>query len=140
MIPTVTSLRKRLGSVGSLIALVGALWTPCGGWQATAEARLTCCTSDGSCPMHEAETSPATPHAGMTQSEADRCCAATEGSGSSTAGSSSVPLGVAALAVVDGPLSALPPVLAHAHAFPGIVHVVSSPAVHKHLLFSVFLV
>src|SRR6185503_6614323 len=116
-------LGKRLGAIGCLLALLGALWTPCGGWQVSAEARLSCCTSDGSCPMEAgSDASAATSHTGMTQADADRCCAAAEGSRSSPASTSPFS-GVLALAVIDGPLSAIPPVLTHVHSFPSTVDV-----------------
>jgi hypothetical protein len=49
----------------------------CAGWASTPEARMDCCADEGSCPMHSSdETSGAT--RGVSQADADRCCASSE--------------------------------------------------------------
>lgn len=65
----------------------------CAGWEATAEARMACCTDEhGSCPMHASSTRQAAspdrvltaasrehaPSRVVTQAEADACCASAE--------------------------------------------------------------
>ncbi len=48
----------------------------CAGWMPTPEARMACCVDGQACPMHQAEPGSAPT---ITQSEADSCCAASEG-------------------------------------------------------------
>lgn len=57
----------------------------CAGWQATAEERMACCVEGVACPMHVAERDHSDGRQAITQTEADGCCAASEGDASSSA-------------------------------------------------------
>lgn len=57
-------------------------WAECAGWQSTPQARMACCKLAASCPMQHAPESGSSARQALTQSQADRCCAASEESGS----------------------------------------------------------
>jgi len=67
---------RRIAAIALTAGLLTGAWRPCAGWQATAEARMSCCVRKAACAMHKAsEDGPA---ATVRQAEADRCCAASE--------------------------------------------------------------
>jgi hypothetical protein len=69
-------LRRRATAVLALLALCAGNVAVCAGWQSTAEARMACCKSAMHCPMHESDGRGHGSHAGITQKDADDCCAA----------------------------------------------------------------
>jgi hypothetical protein len=58
--------------------MVGGNAALCAGWAATPEARMACCSESGECPMHAGDEHGAAPEGGLTQEQADACCAASE--------------------------------------------------------------
>ena len=50
----------------------------CAGWKNSAEARMACCESNDSCPMHKDDGENALASRSISQTEADRCCAGSE--------------------------------------------------------------
>jgi len=67
--------RRFTALLAALTLCVGNL-AVCAGWQATPEARMACCMSGTSCPMHEAESHRSSSNGDVTQVQADNCCAA----------------------------------------------------------------
>ena len=111
----------------------------CSGWMPTPEARMACCVEDAECPMHVVDSHGAGQHSLPTQAEADRCCAASEGSNSSQ---SSPTLATAITATVLGTGIVLPadiPALVMSDAWRTSA-TMPSPPVPRHVLLSVFLV
>jgi len=129
---------SRLTSAVLVLALVGAGSAPCAGWESTPEARLDCCV-DGQCPGQiEADGHAATHSGGVSQAEADRCCATSEQQNQrqSTQFAGPTFLLPAPAAIVVVAAADLTP---RQPTDPFAVRVLSPPA-RLHLLFSVFLV
>ncbi len=99
---------------------------------------MACCTDDDTCPMHRQTSHDASATSTVSQSQADRCCAASEGHESGSPASSFALSTV--LAPVAGPT---PVVLPQLHlvveAWRAFVPSSRSP-VPTHLLLSTFLV
>jgi hypothetical protein len=129
---------RRLSAV--CVALTLAVGGPavCAGWLPTPEARMACCTSDGSCSMHKAESHADHSAQAVTQAEADRCCATSDQDDATPTPSATA--FVVSLALVPSPV---PVVLAdapiRADAWRTAVPI-SVTRVPRHLLLSVFLV
>lgn len=134
----VIGLTRRVAAVAAVLTLSVGNPAVCGGWQPTPEARMACCTTGASCPMHAQESqSPATDR-DISQVQADSCCAASsDGTQSSNAGAGFVPSNLAPVTSA-APLVVPPPVLA-LQQWRTVVPLPDSP-VPKHLLFSVLLV
>lgn len=134
----VLDLCRRASAV--LIVLTLAVGSPavCAGWMATPEARMACCTDEGTCPMHTAKTARHDASHALSQAEADLCCAASERDDSAPA-----PLKLAAAAsapIALEPLSVVMPENA-GRADLWRTSVPIPPArIPRHLLFSVLLV
>jgi hypothetical protein len=111
----------------------------CAGWMPTPEARMACCAEDGACPMHKGESQGRGSHHGLSQVDADNCCASSERENSSP----STPTFVAAI-----PLAVLGPATVLPISVPPLVlsddwrTVLPTPTtlVPKHVLLSVFIV
>jgi hypothetical protein len=73
-------LAKRLAALVVALALVAGNAAVCEGWTASPQSRMACC-SHGHCANALSQSHPGGDH-GATQSEADRCCAASESTGS----------------------------------------------------------
>jgi hypothetical protein len=133
----VLSFGRRLSAVFLTLALAAGQAGVCAGWMATPAARMACCSDDGPCPMHKSESEDGSTR-GVTQAEADRCCAASEHEDSTPSQSNAAFF--VTLAVALSPIPALLPA-PEAHADMGRASV-PIPASHvpKHLLLSVFLV
>ena len=130
----ITLIRRASAAVLAL-ALFAGNGALCAGWAVSPEARMACCADERACPMHKSDSAESGHH-GMTQAQADACCATSERdtSGPSTP-TFAIPL------AVPGPATILPieaPALVlserQRHAAPPPV------AVPKHVLLSVFLV
>jgi hypothetical protein len=113
----------------------------CAGWMATPEARMACCSDEASCTMHQShsETHDGGPKRAVSQAEADRCCAASEGDDSVP--SASTVAFVVTLGLVIGPVvpASIPQAEAHGDLWRASVPIPAA-RVPKHLLLSVFLV
>ena len=133
----VLSFTRRLSAVVLTLVLAASQAGVCAGWMATPEARMACCAVGGTCQMHKSEREDGSTR-GLTQAEADRCCAASE-QDDSTPSPSSAGFFVA-LGIVHSPVPALiPDPQAHVELWRASVPI---PTAHvpKHLLLSVFLV
>ena len=120
------------------LALSAGNLAVCAGWQATPEARMTCCMSGTDCPMHKSEGHDHSSNRAFSQTQADTCCAASsQRRDSSPAGSLFVSSGLIALVQV-APFVALTTALI-APEWRAVVPL-PSPSKPKHLLLSVFLV
>lgn len=129
----VVSLYRRLAAILCVFALTPSVWVECAGWQATAEARRSCC--DANCPNHKDGQDS---RRAVTQASADSCCAASEPDESSPS-STPFPASIT-LAVLQPALPAFAPAPFNApFDTPEFVGLRASP-VPKHLLLSVFLV
>jgi hypothetical protein len=67
---------RRIATVVVTLGLLAGAWRPCAGWEATAEARMSCCVRKAACAMHKVAGDGTTTTLG--QAEADTCCAASE--------------------------------------------------------------
>lgn len=67
---------RRVAAITLMAGLLTGAWRPCAGWQATAEARMSCCLRKAACAKHKAARDGAA--VSVEQPEADRCCAASE--------------------------------------------------------------
>ena len=129
---------RRLTAFLAVLALcAGNAAGVCAGWQATPEARMACCMSGTSCPMHKSE-SHGSGSAHMMQAQADNCCAAASNRTESPSATASFTLlNISVLpAVVPFVVPVTAPSLQEWRAF---VPLPVSP-VPKHLLLSVLLV
>ena len=110
----------------------------CAGWQPAPEARMACCAEGDACPMHRSGASGPDSTASVSQTEADRCCAASE-SDNSTPPASSL-----AMTVPPAPLAAELFAFVPSPAVPRDFWRESVPLagsqVPRHLLLSVFLI
>ena len=69
---------SRLTAALLVFALFGVSVAPCAGWEFTAKARHDCCV-EGQCPDQIEATGHAGGHSGgVTQAQADQCCANSE--------------------------------------------------------------
>ena len=122
------------------LALVAGHAALCAGWAAAPEARMACCADGATCPMHKSDSSSDSDDegGGLTQAEADICCASSERDASRP----SIPtLALAIAAAVSGTAIRLPaetPPLVLAGAWRSVVPLPAG-SVPKHVLLSVFL-
>jgi hypothetical protein len=129
---------RRIAAVVAVLALCAGNLAVCAGWQATPEARMACCMSGTTCPMHKSAGHDHASKTSLTQTQADTCCAASaQRRDSSTAGSQFASSGV--IALVEVPTLIAPTTAPIAPEWRALVPlpVSSTP---KHILFSVFLV
>jgi hypothetical protein len=131
----VTRLR-RAAVLALAIGLVAGAWRPCAGWEATAEARMSCCLRHGACATHKVSDG-----AGATtvhQSDADACCA---GSERQDASQPSVAVVLApALVPLAGRFAEAPPVPTPSFDWHRPPPRLASRRLPTHLLLSVFLI
>ena len=71
------TLARRLSTLALAVVLSVGQGALCAGWMPTPEARMACCSGDGTCPMHGSASDVRSKWA-VSQAEADRCCAAAE--------------------------------------------------------------
>lgn len=129
------SLIRRLAVVLCVLALSPGSWAECAGWQASAEARRSCCEQGANCPHG---TDDEGNRRGVTQAAADSCCASSE---SGESGPSATPFAASITpAVLQPALAAFAqPQLKTVFDLPELAGRHASP-VPKHLFLSVFLV
>ena len=129
---------RRLSALLLTLALSAGHMVECAGWMATPEARMACCTKGGACPMHKSDSRDSGSPWTVSQSEADRCCAASEQDTAAPAASGfifSVSLGV-----IPSPVQlVVPATAARPDAWRDLISLPGTP-VPKYLLLSVFLV
>lgn len=135
----VVTLVRRASAVALTLALVAGHAALCAGWAATPEARMACCADGATCPMHKSDPSGSDDESGgLTQAEADICCASPERDASRP----SLPtLALAIAAAVSGAAIKLPaetPALVLTDAWRS-VGPLPAGSVPKHVLLSVFL-
>jgi hypothetical protein len=134
----VLTLIRRLSAVVAILTLCVGNVALCAGWQATPETRMACCMSGPSCPMHKSESHDHSSKNGISQAQADSCCAASaqrreSSSPASTFGSSGV------IALVPAAVFSVPTTVRAAQEWRVLVPLPVS-SVPKHLLLSVLLV
>lgn len=129
---------RRAAAIVAVLTLFVGNVAVCAGWQASPEARMSCCTSGTSCPMHKsAARSTGSKHT-ISQAQADSCCAAASArTQSATSRPTFVPLNTMALFVPAAPivLAAVPAL----RQWRALAPLPLSP-VPKHLLLSVLLI
>ena len=133
------TLAKRFGSLGLILALVAGSGAVCAGWAPTPEARMSCCTGDGDCPMHDGNGHHSEGANLVTQARADSCCASSEPDHSNQ---STPTFGAVISSAVLGPGVALPdtaPALMLSDAWRTVAPKPLGP-VRTHVLLSVYLV
>jgi hypothetical protein len=131
---------NRLASLALILGVLAAQGIGlCAGWQATAEARMACCTSGGACPMKKSAARRAPSNAVVSQASADSCCAASEESGAPAPSPAFVP--IVSLGPVVSPIAVLAPrpPSPRREAWHAVAPLPGSQ-VPKHLLLSVFLI
>jgi hypothetical protein len=128
---------RRVAAVLLTLGILAGLWRPCAGWEATAEARMSCCVRKAMCAMHK----PARDGSAMTvsQADADTCCAASDRPETAPASVTVVaaPPLVPVLALFAEPPAVVPLTAADWHGPPPLV---ASRRLPRHLLLSVFLI
>ena len=133
----VMSLARRAGAIIAILTLSVGNLAMCAGWQATPEARMACCASGTSCPMHKSEHHAASP-APLNQAQADACCASASDRNERSAATTTSALGnSAALPAVS---TVVVPVTTPALQQWRALVPLPGPPVPKHLLLSVLLV
>jgi hypothetical protein len=131
---------SRAAALAVVLALLSAGAIPCAGWESTSQARHDCCV-DGKCPDEVSNTSghSSSHPGGVTQAEADRCCATSEqthqqrASQFADASFALIPPAETST-VLDSSALLLPDRIARDRAS------APSPPTRLHVLFSVFLV
>ena len=103
----VSNLVRRLASFVAVLALSAGNLAACTAWDSTPEARMTCCAADPDCPLRDATSPGSSATSVVSQSQADSCCAVSEGHQSGTQVPAFVPS--ATLALASGPLPAIIP-------------------------------
>ena len=132
------TLTRRLAVIAAVLTLSVGNVLVCAGWQATPEARMSCCQDEAMCPMHKTDQRAAGFNHSITQAQADDCCARSESGHSSTTNSTFVLPGIAAFtpAIVRVIATSNLPALQRWREF---VPLPVQP-IPKHLLLSVLLV
>jgi hypothetical protein len=129
-------LPRVVSAIVALVLTAGGV-SLCAGWEATADARMACCTKRSACAMRRGTADSKATR--VTQAQADACCATAdrpESTPSSTAIVVHPPLvSVAALVVALASTTTLEPEWGSATSPPGF-----RIGVPRHLLLSVFLI
>jgi len=134
----VASFAKHIAALAAVLTLSIGNLAVCAGWQATPEARMACCMSGTSCPMHKSDSGRSASTRVISQAQADNCCgSASNRTQSSAAGTSFVLAHQTSLPplidlVIPNPTLAL-------QQWRALVPLPASP-VPKHILLSVLLV
>ena len=128
---------RRLAALALTFGLTAGNAAICAGWMPTPEARMACC-ADGECQMHEGD-SHRSGSGGLTQAQADRCCASSERENSNQSSPAFVAAITAAVLGVGTVLPANVPALVLTDAWRTSAPLPVAP-VPRHLFLSVFLV
>jgi hypothetical protein len=135
----VVRLVQRLAALALTFGLMAGNAAICRGWMPTPEARMACCAEGGECPMHEGDSHRSGSERGLTQAQADSCCASSERENSDQSNPSSVTAITGAVLGVGVVLPASVPALVLSDAWRTSAPISIAP-VPKHVLLSVFLV
>jgi hypothetical protein len=132
-------LLRRTAAFVVALAFAAAGWAECAGWHASPEERMACCSGVGDCPMHGSTKPGAGPESGITQAQADSCCAASE-TNDSTPSAAIFSLSLSAL--VNSTVHTLAPIMAPPSLFDAWRPHEPLPRGHvpKYVLLSVFLI
>jgi len=139
ILETVLTLARRLRAIGLILALAAGNGAACAGWALTPEARMSCCTESGDCPMHKEHAHHSGGTSLVTQAQVDSCCASSESHDSNQSSPTSI---VVISGAVLGPGVVVPetaPALVLSDAWRTAALIPRAP-VPKHVLLSVFLV
>ena len=129
---------RRLAAVVAILALCVGNVEVCAGWQATAEARMACCMTGTTCPLHKSDGHDHSSKGDISQAQADSCCAAAaQQRDFAAAGSPFASSGV--IALVPAALFTVPASAPTAQEWRALVPLPVS-SIPKHLLLSVLLV
>jgi hypothetical protein len=134
----VLTLIRRLFAVTLTLALVAGNAAICAGWVPTPEARMACCADESTCPMHKGDSYHSSSH-GVTQAQADSCCASSERENSDQSNPSFATVITSAVLGVGVVLPANVPSLVLSDAWRTSAPIPIAP-VPKHVFLSVFLV
>jgi hypothetical protein len=134
----VLTLSSRLFALALAVLMSGGSGVVCAGWAPTPEARMACC-SDSACPMHKGDSHSSGSERGITQAQADTCCASSE---DETSSQSSPTFAAAISSAALGTGVVLPATVPALVLSDGWRTVSPIPTTHvpKHVLLSVFLV
>jgi hypothetical protein len=94
---------RHLSAVSLVLALLAGHGGLCDGWLATPAARMDCCATGATCPMHQSDSASTGISRHVTQADADSCCAASERDGSTPSPSGFVSASPLALVVSPVP-------------------------------------
>ena len=130
---------RRLAALALAFGLMAGNAAICAGWMPTPEARMACCADGGDCPMHKGDSHRSGSEPGLTQAQADSCCASSERENSSQSSPTFVSAITAAVLGVGMVLPASVPALVLSDAWRTSAPIPIAP-VPKHVLLSVFLV
>jgi len=135
----VLRLVRRLSALALMSGLIAGNAALCAGWLPTPEARMACCSKGAACPMQQGESRSSGPGQVLTQTQADRCCAAAESQSSTPSSPSLVTDITVAVLGVGVVLPANVPALVVRDGWrtSAQVHAAHVP---RHVLLSVFLV
>jgi hypothetical protein len=134
----VVTLIRRAAAIAAVLTLLVGNVAICAGWQPTPEARMACCTSGMTCPMHATESRGIRSRRAFSQAQADSCCATTSTRTQPSTSTAAFVLMNASAFVASAPVAA-PAVVPALHEWRALVPLPASP-VPRHLLLSVLLV
>ena len=129
---------RRLAAIGAVLTLCVGNLAVCAGWQATAEARMACCASGTTCPMHKSASDGRSATHMVSQAQADTCCGGESSRTQSSIAGLALLLSTAPALSAVTPVVVPPPVLALQN-WRALVPLPASP-IPRHLLISVLLV
>jgi hypothetical protein len=135
----VMRLVQRLAALALTFALMAGNAAICAGWMPTPEARMACCADGAECPMHKGDSHNSGSQHGLTQAQADSCCASSEGRNSNESNPTFVAASAAAVLGAGTVLPANVPALVLSDGWRTSAPIPVAP-VPKHVLLSVFLV
>lgn len=126
---------RRLAAIAAIVSISAGSFSICARWDASAEARMACCASGDSCPMHHSDSEQDAAAIALTQADADRCCAAGQ---EGDPGSVAVSVAVAAVPICRPDVLYEPPVVFVGRSRPTAP--LESRHVPTYVLLSVFLI
>lgn len=138
MLKSMVRLGRSVAAVAAVLALIAGNLTVCAGWQATPEARMTCCMTAPDCPMHDSSSHGASARHMPSQQQADDCCAVTPNRTQSSAATPTFAL--SSVTTLPAAVLSVVPVVVPALQEWRVLRTLPVSPVPKHLLLSVLLV